>query len=263
MVLTKENVAAHAFAEHLVALRLPDEVLHKMGRLVGYYEQRRKGAGTPIDIPLADRNQVIRQKSLLIGCGGGFQQECGQPYSPVAEWMRTVDVALEDEGQQYGNMEEAASIARTPRKCLEIWCGDHRQTPGGLQQTKEAKQFRRKLIKRPLALRCSTRYVQPQELGTVVSRHLEGPAGSPPDALAKWLSGTSSLATQAVQTIWNDVVGRGQDPPDQASPPHKAALAILWIALRGEDLAAVGPGTVLQRTRYIDDLSSCGGGSIP
>ena len=62
---------------------------------------------------------------LLIGCGGGFQQECGQPYSPVAEWMRAADVALEDEGQLYRNMEEAASIARTPRKCLEIWCGDH------------------------------------------------------------------------------------------------------------------------------------------
>ncbi|MCV6600674.1 MAG: hypothetical protein OIF54_03765, partial [Cohaesibacter sp.] len=79
MVVTKENVAAHAFAEHLVALQLPEETQIKMGRLVGYYEQRRKGAGTPIDIPLADRNQAIKQKSLLIGCGGGFQQECGQP----------------------------------------------------------------------------------------------------------------------------------------------------------------------------------------
>ena len=111
MVLTKENVAAHAFAEHLVALRLPEEIQQRMGRLVGYYEQRRKGAGTPIDIPLANRNQAIKEKSLLIGCGGGFEQECGQPCSPVADWMKTVDVALEDEGQQYGNMEEAASMA--------------------------------------------------------------------------------------------------------------------------------------------------------
>ena len=28
-------------------------------------------------------------------------------------------------------MEEAATIARTPRTCFEIWSGDHRQTPGG------------------------------------------------------------------------------------------------------------------------------------
>ena len=27
---------------------------------------------------------------------------------------------LEDEGQQYGNMEEAA-VARTPATCLEVW----------------------------------------------------------------------------------------------------------------------------------------------
>ena len=58
---------------------------------------------------------TIRQKSLLIGCGGGFLQECGQPYSPVSDWIKQVDIVLEDEGQQYGNMEEASTIARTPR----------------------------------------------------------------------------------------------------------------------------------------------------
>ena len=148
MVVTKENVAAHAIAEHLVALQLPQEVQQLMGRLVGYYEQRRKGSGTPLDLPVENRNHHIRQKSLLIGCGGGFLQECGQPYSPVCDWIKQVDLVLEDEGQQYGNMEEAATIARTPRTCFEIWSGDHRQTPGGLQQTEEAKKFRRKLLKR-------------------------------------------------------------------------------------------------------------------
>ena len=43
MVVTKENVAVHAIAEHLVALQLPQEVEQLMGRLVGFYEQRRKG----------------------------------------------------------------------------------------------------------------------------------------------------------------------------------------------------------------------------
>ena len=72
MVVTKENVAAHAFAEHVVALRLPQDVQQLMGRLVGYYEHRRKGAGTPLDLPIENRNNHIRQKSLLLGCGGGF-----------------------------------------------------------------------------------------------------------------------------------------------------------------------------------------------
>ena len=35
----------------------------------------------------SNRNQVLRQNSLLIGCGGGFQQECSQQFSPVADWM--------------------------------------------------------------------------------------------------------------------------------------------------------------------------------
>ena len=101
-----------------------------MRRLTGYYERRRKGAGTLLDVPLENRNHILRQKSLLVGCGEGYQQECGQAYSPVAEWMKWVDLVLEDEGQQFGNMEEAASIARTPPTCLEVWSGDHRQTPG-------------------------------------------------------------------------------------------------------------------------------------
>ena len=174
MVLTKENIAAHAVAEHLVSLNMPDHIRDKMGRLVGYYEQNRKGSYTPLDILPSNRNQVIRQKSLLIGCGGGFQQECSQQFSPVAEWMSSVDLFLEDEGQQYGNMEEAASVARTPAKCLEVWSGDHRQTPGGLKKSKESKSFRKKLTKRPLALRCQTRYIQAHDLGKVAMRYHGG-----------------------------------------------------------------------------------------
>ena len=60
MVVRKENVAAHAFAEYLVALRLPQEVQQLMGRLVSYYEQRRKGSGTLLDLPVENRNNHIR-----------------------------------------------------------------------------------------------------------------------------------------------------------------------------------------------------------
>ena len=172
MVLTKENIAAHAVAEHLVSLQMPDYLQEKMGRLVGYYEQNRKGSYSPLDILPSNRNQVIRQKSLLIGCGGGFQQECSQQFSPVADWMGSIDLFLEDEGQQYGNMEEAATVARTPATCLEVWSGDHRQTPGGLKKSQEAKAFRKKLTKRPLALRCQTQYIQAHDFGNIVMRYL-------------------------------------------------------------------------------------------
>ena len=73
-------------------------------------KNNRKGSYTPLDILPSNRNQVLRQKSLLIGCEGRFQQECSQQFSPVADWMGSIDLFLEDEGQQYGNMEEAATV---------------------------------------------------------------------------------------------------------------------------------------------------------
>ena len=38
MVYTKENAAAQAFAEHVVGFGLPEEILGKFSRLVGFME---------------------------------------------------------------------------------------------------------------------------------------------------------------------------------------------------------------------------------
>ena len=123
MIVTKENVAAHAFVKHFLRLGLPESINCLVGRLVGYVEMKKGPANqTALDIPPAFRNDVLRSKRVLVGCGGGFHQECQQPYSPVASWMEDADVALNDEGQQYGNLDEASAIARAPRKCLVIWC---------------------------------------------------------------------------------------------------------------------------------------------
>ena len=211
MVPTKENIAAHAVAEHLVSLQMPDYLQDKMGRLVGYYEQNRKGSYTPLDILPSNRNQVIRQKSLLIGCGGDFQQECSQQFSPVADWMGSVDLFLEDEGQQYGNMEEAASVARTPATCLEVWSGDHRQTAGGLKKSKESKAFRKKLAKRPLALRCQTQYVQAHDLGDIALRYLDCPKDSFAWKLRQLLEDGSTAIDPAVAQFWHELIG--DSPP--------------------------------------------------
>ena len=53
---------------------------------------------------------------------------------PVAEWMKELHLVIEDEGQQYGNMEEAASIAGTSRAWIETWSGDHHQTDSNTQR---------------------------------------------------------------------------------------------------------------------------------
>ena len=116
MIVTKENVAAHAFVKHFLRLGLPESINCLVGRLVGYVEMKKGPANqTALDIPPAFRNDVLRSKRVLVGCGGGFHQECQQPYSPVASWMEDADVALNDEGQQYGNLDEASAIARVPQ----------------------------------------------------------------------------------------------------------------------------------------------------
>ena len=99
MVVTKENAAAHAFAKHIESLQLPPSLEEKFGRLVGATELEKGPASqTKLDIVPGYRNTVLRTKQVIIGCGGGFHQECTQPYSPVARWMADVDVALNDEG---------------------------------------------------------------------------------------------------------------------------------------------------------------------
>ena len=166
---------------------------------MGYVELQKGPANkTDLDVPPAFRNDVLRSKKVLIGCGGGFHQECSQPYSPVAKWIEDADAALNDEGQQYGNLDEASAVARTPRKCIVIWCGDHKQTPGGLRKTDEAKAFRRKLLRRPIALRGDTEYLQPNMLGKVVLRYLED---------------VDDPVVNAIRALLVELLGEARQPP--------------------------------------------------
>ena len=207
-----------------------------MGRLVGYVELQKGPANkTDLDVPPAFRNDVLRCKQILIGCGGGFHQECSQPYSPVAKWMEDVDVTLNDEGQQYGNLDEASAVARTPRKCLVIWCGDHKQTPGGLRKTDEAKAFRRKLLRRPIALRGNTEYLQPNMLGKVVLRYLEEVDDQVVNAIRDLLRETLGQSQQltgcsiaTLQTICQEV---GCSFHQGLCTP---AMSVLWVAMHKE-----------------------------
>ena len=105
MMLTK--VAAQAFAEHIEASALPDNVNSKIGRLVGYMELKNKTNKTTLDVSCKNRHEVLKQKRLLIGCGGSFQQECFQAYFPVARWITEVALTLTDESQQ---CEEETSV---------------------------------------------------------------------------------------------------------------------------------------------------------
>ena len=138
-------------------------------------------------MPLNWRKDLPAKRSLT-----SYQATATPSYAPsksslVAEvaftrnvrkrWMADVDVALNDEGQQYGNLDEVSAIARILRKGIVIWCGDHKQTPGGLRKSEEARVFRRKLMRRPIALRGDTTFLPPHMLGAIVHPYVKDVPG--------------------------------------------------------------------------------------
>ena len=95
MVVTKENAAAHAFAKHIESLQLPPSLEEKFGRLVGATELEKGPASqSKLDISPGSRNTVLRTKQVIIGCGGGFHQECTQPYSQLLSGCRRLTLPL-------------------------------------------------------------------------------------------------------------------------------------------------------------------------
>ena len=240
MVVTKENAAAHAFAKHIESLQLPPSLEEKFGRLVGATELEKGPASqTKLDVLPGFRNTVLRTKQVIIGCGGGFHQECTQPYSPVARWMSDVDVALNDEGQQFGNLDEASAIARVPRKGLVVWCGDHKQTPGGLRKSDEARAFRRKLMRRPIALRGDTKFIPPHMLGAIVHPYVQDVPGHQVAGLRQLLQestrqplGLSTGSVAVFQELCKETIGGCWDAG--ITPCCCAAIAVLWLALAPE-----------------------------
>ena len=240
MVVTKENAAAHAFTKHIESLQLPPSIEEKFGRLVGVTElEKGPSSKTRLDVPPAFRNDVLRGKQVIIGCGGGFHQECSQPYSAVAKWMREVEMALTDEGQQYGNLDESSAIARVPHKGLVVWCGDHKQTPGGLRKSEEARAFRRKLMRRPIALRGDTKFIPPHMLGATVLPYVQDVPGPQVAGLRQLLQEStrqplelSSTSVTVLQELCQETIGRCWDAV--ATPCCCAALAVLWLALAPE-----------------------------
>ena len=240
MVVTKENAAAHAFAKHIESLQLPPSLEDKFGRLVGVTELEKGPASkTRLDVLPGFRNDILRGKQVIIGCGGGFHQECSQPYSPVARWMREVDIALNDEGQQYGNLDESSAIARVPRKGLVVWCGDHKQTPGGLRKSDEARAFRRKLMRRPIALRGDTKFISPHMLGAIVLPYVQDVPGPQVAGLRQLLHEStrqplelSSMSVAVLQELCQETIGNCWDAV--ATPCCCAAIAVLWLALAPE-----------------------------
>ena len=120
-----------------------------------------------------------------------------------------------------------------------IWCGDHKQTPGGLRKTDEAKAFRRKLLRRPIALRGDTDHFQPNMLGKVVLRYLEGmdePLINSIQAILRASMGGMSVASaEGIATLQSLCQEVGCPYHDElGSTTCCVALVVLWMGLHQE-----------------------------
>ena len=149
------------------------------------------------------------------------------------------NIDINDEGQQYGNLDESSAIARVPRKGLVVWCGDHKQTPGRLRKSDEARAFRRKLMRRPIALRGDTKFIPPHMLGAIVHPYVQDVPGPQVARLRQFLHESTrqplELSTGSVavlQELCQGTIGRSWDAV--ITPCCCAALAVLWLVLAPE-----------------------------
>ena len=159
-----------------------------------------------------------------------------------------------------------SAVAHTQHKCLVIWCGDYKQTPGGLKKTDEAKTFRRKLLRRLIALRGNTEHFQPNMLGKVVLRYLEGMnallINGVKAIIRETISGTCLISAEGIATLRTLCQEVG-------CPFHNelcittccTALAVLWMVLHKENFPLLatslqGAASVIGHQRWALILSS-------
>ena len=109
----------------------------------------------------------------------------------------------------------------------------------GLRKTDEAKAFRRKLLRRPIALRGNTEHFQPNMLGKVVLRYLEGmdePLINGIKAIIReTMGGTCLVSAEGIATLRTLCQEVGCPFHDELRiTTCCTALAVLWMALHKE-----------------------------
>ena len=113
------------------------------------------------------------------------------------------------------------------------------KTPGGLRKTDEAKAFRHKLLRRPIALRGDTEYIQSNMLGKVVLRYLEEVDDPVVNAiralLVEMLSEARQLTLGSVATLKTICQEVGCEfHQGLCFPVFCTAVVVLWLALHRE-----------------------------
>ena len=94
--------------------------------------------------------------------------------SPVASWMKEVDTALND---RTGTLMNPQLLHGFPAKGLLFGVEITSKRRGGLRKSDEATAFKRKLMRRPIALRGDTKFIPPHMLGGIVLPYVQDVPG--------------------------------------------------------------------------------------
>ena len=120
-----------------------------------------------------------------------------------------------------------------------MWSGDHKQTPGGLHKSDEARAFRRKLMRRPIVLGGDTKFIPPHMLGAIVHPYVQDVPGHQVAGLRQLLHestrqplGLSTRSVAVFHELCKETIGVCWDAG--ITPCCCAAIAVLWLALAPE-----------------------------
>ena len=240
MVVTKENAAAHAFAKHIESLQLPPSLEEKFGRLVGATE--------------LEKAQPAKQS--LISC----QATVTQSYAPSRSSLVAAVVSTRNVRNRIAQLHVGWQMLMLPSmtraSSMETWMRPQplREFPArallfgvvitnkrqaDCARAREARVFRRKLMRRPIALRGDTTFLPPHMLGAIVHPYVKDVPGPQMAGLSQLLEectkqplGLSTGSVKVFQDLCKETIGGCWVAGITSC--CCAAIAVLWLALAPE-----------------------------
>ena len=231
----KENSGTRSFADLLLWLDPPSEVLGRIGRLVGDQERNKSSySHTKFDINPRERRQMLNKCQLVMATGGTIAQDLTMQWSTLGSFMQDLSLLVIDEGQQYGTDREIAVISLLKQQPLVLWTGDSQQTPGGIAQAApNAKRSRQLLLAKKHGLRSDRNYFMPSNLAEAMIRLLDHSSNEGLAILSQVLCKgehalgnlwTDQLTQQAAQDLQKvNTVLPGLDAQFRAAQPNEQA----------------------------------------
>ena len=107
-----KKTRARSFADLLLWLDPPSEVLGRTGRLVGDQERNKSSySHTKFDINPRERRQMLSKCQLIMATGDTVAQDLTMPWSTLSGFMQDLSLMVIDEGQPNGTDREIATIS--------------------------------------------------------------------------------------------------------------------------------------------------------